>query len=302
MAIITTGAHPKALWPGVHAFAMGLYNQHATEYDKVFTVESSSMAYEEDVEVSAFDLAQIKSEGAAVAYTGHSQGWTKRYTHVAYALGYIVTKEEIADNLYKSRAFKRAQMLTRSFKTTKEMVHFNILNRAFDPNYVGGDGKELIATDHPSAAGNWSNELGTPADLSEASLEDMLTMIMQAKNSKGHPIQLQARKLVVAPSNAFNAERILKSSLQNDTGNNAVNAIRSMGLLPEGAMVGHYLTDDDAWFILTDAPNGLMSFQRAAYEFTQDNDFDTENAKAKGYERYSAGWTDPRAIYGSAGA
>lgn len=300
--VISTGAHPKALWPGVHAFVMGEYSEHPAEWSKIFATESSRMAYEEDVETSGFGLAQVKTEGAAVAYDSHSQGFVKRYTHVAYGLGYIVTREENDDNLYKSRSFKRGRMLAFSFRTTKEIVHANILNRAFDSNYQGGDAKELCATDHATLIGNQQNELTTPADLSEASLEDMLTLIMQAKNSRGHPIALRGKMLIVDPTNAFNAERILKSTLQNDTNLNAVNAIRSMGLLPGGAMVNHYLTDPDAWFIKTDVPNGLTSFERTGFEFTQDNDFDTLNAKAKGYERYSAGWTDWRTLYGSAGA
>jgi hypothetical protein len=302
MAVITTGAHPKALWPGVHAFVMGSYSEHPTEYSKIFDIETSSMAYEEDVETTGFDLAQIKTEGAAVSYTGHTQGSTKRYTHVAYSLGYIVTREEMDDNLYKSRSFKRGKMLSFSFKTTKEIVHANVLNRAFSNSYLGMDGVELLSTAHPTLAGNQSNELATPADLSEASLEDMMILIETAKNSKGHPIAIRGQKLIVAPQEAFNAERILKSSLQNDTANNAVNALKSMGLLKGGVVVNHYLTDADAWFVKTDAPNGLMGFTRKGFEFTQDNDFDTMNAKAKGYERYSVGWTDWRGLYGSAGA
>lgn len=302
MAVITTGSHPKALWPGVRKFVMGEYSEHPTEYDKVFDMQSSKMAYEEDVETTGFGLAQIKSEGAAVAYDTHSQGFTKRYTHVAYSLGYIVTREELDDNQYKSRSFKRGKALAFSFRTTKEIVAANVLNRAFSSSYLGGDAKELIATDHPTLAGNQSNELSVAADLSEAALEDMLTQIMEAKNSRGLQIAIRGDKLIVPPALAFTAERILKSSLQNDTADNAINAIRSMGLLRGGVMVNHYLTDNDAWFIKTDAPDGLLGFQRTPFEFTQDNDFDTENAKAKGYERYTFGWTDWRGLFGSEGA
>jgi hypothetical protein len=302
MAVISTGSHPKALWPGVHKFVMGDYAEHAVEYSQIFDMESSKMAYEEDVEITGFGLAQAKSEGASVAYDSHSQGFTKRYTHVAYALGYIVTREELDDNLYKSRSFKRGKSLAFSFRTTKEIVAANVLNRAFAPAYAGGDGKELLATDHPSLAGNWSNELAVAADLSEAALEDILTQIMEAKNSRGLQIALRGDCLIVPPALAFTAERIMKSSLQNDTANNAVNAIKSMGLLRGGVKVNHYLTDTSAWFVKTDTPDGLRGFQRTPFEFTQDNDFDTENAKAKGYERYSFGWSDPRGLYGSAGA
>jgi len=299
---ITTGNHPKALWPGVNAFVMGKYNEHPKEYSQIFDVKTSKMAYEEQVQITGFGLAKVKAEGASSEYETHQQGWTKRYTHVAYSLGYIVTREEMDDNLYKSRSFDRGAMLTFSFMTSKEIVHANILNRAFNSSYLGGDGKELLATDHPSLAGTWSNELSTPADLSEASLEDILTQIETATNDNGHPVAIRGQKLVIHPSEAFNAERIIKSSLQNDTANNATNAIKSMGLLPGGIVVNHYLTDEDAWFVKTNVPNGLQSFQRQAFEFKRDNDFDTDNAKAKGYERYAVGFTDPRTLYGSAGA
>lgn len=302
MAVISTGNHPKALWPGVHAFVMGEYSGHPMEYSEIFEVEKSAMHREEDVETTGFGLAQVKTEGGSVAYDTQSQGGTKTYTHVAYGLGYIVTREEMDDNLYKSRAFKRGKQLAFSFRTTKEIVAANVLNRAFSNSYTGMDGKELLATDHPTIAGNQSNELAVSADLSEAALEDILTQIGEAKNSRGLQIALRGQKLIVAPANAFEAERIIKSSLQNDTANNAVNAIRSMGLLPGGVAVNHYLTDDDAWFVKTDAPNGLMMFQRTPFEFKKDNDFDTDNAKAKGYERYSVGWTDWRGVYGSQGA
>lgn len=301
MAVITTGAHPKALWPGVRKFVMGEYNSHPEEYSMIFDMKSSSMAYEEDVETTGFGLAKVKPEGSAVTYDTHSQGFVKRYTHVAYSLGYIVTREELDDNQYKSKSFKRGKALSFSFRTTKEIVAANILNRAFSDSYTGGDGVELLSTAHPTLAGNQSNELDVAADLSEASLEDLLTQIMEAKNSRGLQIGIRGRKLIVPPALAFEAERIMKSTLQNDTANNAVNAVRSMGLLPEGVCVNHYLTDTDAWFVKTDVPDGLLGFTRTPFEFTQDNDFDTENAKAKGYERYAFGWTDWRGLFGSPG-
>lgn len=302
MAAINTGSHPKALWPGVRKFVMDVYNKRATEYTDIFEMHGSKMAYEEDVEVTGFGLPQIKAEGAATTYTSHTQGFTKRYTHIAYSLGYIVTREEMDDNLYKSKSFKRGRYLSESFATAKEIIAANVLNRGFNSSYQGGDGKELFATDHPAAGGAWSNELAIPAALSEASLEDMLTQIDQATNSLGHPIKLTGQRLIVPSALAFEAERILKSTLQNDTANNAVNAIRSRGLLPGGAVTNHYLTDNDAWFIKTDCSDGLLGFNRTGYEFTKDNDFDTMNAKAKAYERYCFGWTDPRGAYASAGA
>lgn len=306
MAVITTGNFPKALWPGIHKWAMGKYNEYATEHDAIFDMESSKKAYEEDVEQTGFGLVPIKPQGDATSYDSHQQGFTKRYTHVARSMGYIVTFEEMDDNQYKG-AFDRAAMLTRSFRVTKETVAGLVLIRAFTAAYAGGDGKELLATDHPSLAGDWSNELATPAALSEASLEDLDTQIEEAVDSRGLPIQIRGQRLIVPPAEAYNAERILKSTLQNDTANNAVNAVRSRGRLPKGYMVSHFIGasqggSDTAWFIKTDVMNGMTGFNRNAFAFTRDNDFDTMNLKAKGYERYSFGWTDPRGMYGSAGA
>ena len=302
MAVITTGAHPAALWPGMHKFWGRVYNEHPEEFSQIFDMETSSKAYEEDAEVTGFGLAPIKAEGAATSYDSENQGPTTRYTHVAYSLGYIVTREELDDNLYATVSKRRIKALSFSMRQTKENVAANILNRAFNSSYTGGDGIEMIASTHPTITGTQSNILSTAADLSEASLEDMAIQIMQVQNSRGLRISIMPQCLIVAPGEAFNAERILKSTLQNDTGNNAVNAVRSMGLLPKGAKVNHYLTDADAWFVKTNAPNGLQCFERKAAEFDKDNDFDTSNAKAKAYERYSFGWTDWRGIFGTPGA
>lgn len=301
MGVISTSNHPKALWPGVKAWFGRTYAEHKTEYTDLFDVESSDKAYEEDVQVTGFGLAPVKSEGAAITYDSETQGYTKRYTHVAYAMGYIVTREELADNLYETVSRRRAQALAFSFRQTRENVAANVYNRAFNSSYTGGDGKELLATDHPSLAGDWSNELATPADLSEASLEDLIIQIMGATNDRGLKISLMPRCLIVPRQEWFNANRILKSTLQPGTANNDVNVIRATNALPEGIKVNHYLTDADAWFLRTNAPRGMIHYEREIDEFMQDNDFDTYNAKAKKYERYSFGWTDPRALYGSAG-
>ena len=300
--VITTGNHPKALWPGVNAWFGLKYDEHPVECTMVFDGSNSRKAYEEDVEATSFGLAPVKAEGSGTSYDSHSQGPTTRYTNVAYSLGYIVTKEELDDNLYMDVSKKRAGALAFSMRQTKETVGANIFNRGFNSSYVGGDGKELFATDHPTLDGTQSNELAVAADLSEASLEDMFIDIMNAKNTRGLKISLMPRKLIVPPALAFEATRIVKSELQNDTANNATNAIKTMGMLPEGVMVWHYLTDTDAWFVKTNAPEGLKHFTRTAMEFTKDNDFDTSNAKAKAYERYVFGWTDWRAAWGSPGA
>lgn len=301
MAVISTSNHPKALWPGVKAWFGRQYNDHQVEYTDLFDMDTSGMNYEEVVELTGFGLAPVKTEGASVQYDSESQGYTKRFTHVAYALGYICTREELDDNQYEIVSKRRAKALAFSFRQTKENVAANVYNRATNSSYTGGDGKELLATDHPTANGNQSNELATAADLSEASLEDIVIQIMGAKNSRGLAINLMPKKLIVPRQEWFNANRILKSVLQNNTAENAINALKATNAIPGGIVVNHYLTDADQWFVRTNAPEGMIGFDRVKMEFTQDNDFDTSNAKAKGYERYSFGWGDWRAVYGSPG-
>lgn len=300
--VITTGAHPKALWPGMHAFWGRKYAEHPTEWPELFESDTSEKNYEEDTEVTGFGLAPVKAEGASVSFDSESQGPTTRYTHVAYSLGYIVTREEMDDNLYEVVSKRRIGGLAFSMRQTKEVVGANIYNRGFNASFAGGDGKELLATDHPTVDGTQSNELAVPADLSEAALEDLMIQIANATNSRGLRIALRGTKLIVPPNLMFEAERILKSTLRVETGNNDINALRSMNMLGEGAKVNHYLTDTDAWFVRTNVPNGMQYFTRIGIEFTQDNDFDTSNAKAKAYERYSYGHTDWRGLFGSAGS
>lgn len=300
--VITTGNHPKLLWPGLHALFGTTYDDIPRRYQDIFRVEKSDKAYEEIVELSGFGLAPIKAEGAGIVYDSTSQGPTSRFTNVVYGLGFIETRESVEDNQYKGRATQRTRALARSMSITKETVHANVLNRAFNTSYLGGDGKPLIATDHPTLAGTQSNKLAVDADLSEASLEDALIQIRMAKDRRGLPINLTGAKLVVGPGEVFNAKRILGSTLQNDTANNAINAMKSMSMLPGGVVDWVYLTDPDAWFILTDADQGLISFQRRAIEFAKDSDFETDNYKHKATERYVPGWADWRGVFGSQGA
>jgi phage major head subunit gpT-like protein len=302
MSVITTGNHPKELWPGVAAWFGRQYDEYESQYTKLFDTETSEKNYEEDVQVTGFGLASIKTEGASITYDTETQGFTKRYTHVVYGSGYIVTREELEDSQYEVVSKRRAQAMAFSARQTKENVTANVYNRGFNTAYTGGDGKRLLTTDHPSIAGDWSNVLATAADLSESSLEDMIIQIMGATNDRGLRISLQPKSLIVHRNDWFNANRILKSTLQNDTSNNSINALKATNALPGGIVVNQYLTDSDAWFIRTNAPRGMIYWQRRAYEFKQDNDFDTENAKAKFTERYAVGWTDPRGLYGSAGA
>jgi hypothetical protein len=303
MAAINTGAIAKLLWPGLNAIWGSDYTDHPKEYVDLFDQDTSEKNYEEDVLVPGFGLAPIKPEGSAITYDATSQGFTSRYTAVSYGLGFILTREAIDDNQYEKKAFNNARALARSFRQTKENVAANVYNRAFTSGYNGGDGVTLASASHPTqAGGTFSNVIGTAADLSEASLEDLCIQIMNATDDRGLKISLMPKRLVIPTALAFEATRILKSMLQNDTANNATNALRSMGYFPDGATVNHYLTDTDAFFIRTDAPNGMKFFTRTSAEFGQDNDFDTSNLKYKGYERYAAGWTDPRGLYSSAGA
>lgn len=300
--VITTGNHPKALWPGIRAWFGANYSEYPEQFKEIFEIVSSSKNYEEDVLVTGFGLAPEKSQGGSVSYDSESQGFTKRYVHVVYGSGYIVTREELEDNLYEVVSKRRSKRLAFSMRQTKEIVSANVLNRAFNPAYTGGDGKELLATDHPSSAGNWSNELSVAADFSESALEDMMIQIRQAKNDRGLQIALRGMKLIIPNTLQFEAQRVLKSELQSGNANNDINAVRSMGLLPQGYAVNDYLTDPDAWFVKTDCPNGMTMFNRRSVELTNDSDFDTENAKAKSTMRFSVGWTDPRGMFGSPGA
>lgn len=300
MAVITTGNHPKALWPGVKAWWGRQYDEHKAEYPDLFERDDSNKSYEETVELTGFGLAPVKSEGSSVAYDSETQGVTTRFTNVAYALGYAVTREERDDNLYEIVSKRRARANAFSMAQTKENVAANIINNGFTA--TGADGVALFSTAHPTITGSQSNRLTVDADLSEASLEDLIIQVMNTTNSRGLRISLMPQSLHVAPANWFEANRILKSTLQNDTASNAVNALKATNALPKGIMVNHYFTDADAWFVKTNCPEGLKHFQRVAIQFTQDNDFDTENAKAKSYERYSFGYSDFRGIFGSAGA
>ena len=296
----TRSTLPSLLWPGLHALFGEEYKRHPKEYTRIFDVRNSEKAYEKLAELTGLGLASVKAEGASIVYDAPGQGPETTLTHVTYGLGTIVTREAVEDNQYKDVAENNTKMLTWSMWTTKEIVHANILNRAQNSSYVGGDGKELVATDHPSVNGTWSNEL-TAADASEASLEDAMTTIMMAKNSRGLPIAIRPVRIIVAPGQIFNLTRIFKSEGRVGTADNDVNALRVLGMVPE-IVVNHYLDDADAWFIQTNVPNGLISFNRRAIDYEKDSDFDTENIKSKATERYSAGWGDPRAIYGNAGA
>ena len=301
MATITTGAHPKALWPGIKEWWGRSYSEHPEEFPDLFDKETSDKAYEEDVEITGFGLAPAKSQGSSINYDVESQGAVTRYTHVAYALGYVVTFEELRDDLYEVVSKRRAKQLAFSMRQTKENVAANVFNRAFSSSFTGGDGVSLINSAHPTTSGNQSNVLTTAADLSEAAIEDLTIQVMQAQNNKGLRISLMPQSLHVPVQLYYEANRILKSVLQNDTNNNAINVLKATNVFPKGIKMNHYFTSATAWFIRTNAPAGMKHYERDAIMFDQDNDFDTKNAKAASYERYSFGWSDWRGAFGTAG-
>ena len=276
-----------------------MYDEHQTEYTDLFTSDTSRQNYEEDVQLTGFGLAPVKSEGNGVQYDSEIQGFTTRYTHIAYALGYIVTKEEKDDNLYEQVSKKRSAALAMSFRQTKENIAANVYNRAFNGTYLGGDGVALCSTAHPNVTGGtWANKPTVDVDLSEAALEDAVIALMGYTNDRGLLINVMPQTLHIARNELFNAQRILKSSYQTGNANNDINVIKSGNYIPGGFKVNHYFTAPHAWFIRTNIREGMKYYERVGIEFDQDNDFDTDNAKAKGYERYSFGWTDPRAVFG----
>lgn len=300
MAIITRSAHPSDLWPGIKAHFGFRYNEVKPKWSMIFEKGTSDKYQERVVEATGFGYAPVKSEGSAVQYDTTAQGYTENFTHVVYSLGYIVTEEELEDNQYTYVSTGRSRALAFSMRTTAEVVHANILNRAFSASFLRGDGASLVSASHPTNAGLASN-LITAADLSETSLEDGLKAMMQTRNSRGLNIAVMAKNLIVSTSDVFNAERILFSAGRTGTANNDLNAVRSLGSVP-GVAVNPYLTDLDAWFLQTDVPEGARSFWRRDVALEKDNDFDTSNAKAKASMRFAAGFGDWRGIFGSAGA
>jgi len=301
MPVITTGTHPKALWPGIRAWWGRSYNEHVPEYPDLFEIDTSDKAYEEEPEITGFGLAPVKPQGAQIFYDTEVQGPVSRYTHVAYALGYIVTFEELRDDLYEVVSKRRAQQLAFSMRQTKENVLAAVYNQGFNSSYPGADGVSLFSASHPTLSGNQSNLLTTAADISEVAVEDLVIQIMQMTNNRGLKISGLPQSLNIPPALWFESNRIYHSVLQNDTANNAINVLRATGAFPKGIKVNHYFSSSTAWFIRTNIPRGLQYFERDKITFDQDNDFDTKNAKAACYERYSAFWSDWRGAFGTPG-
>jgi hypothetical protein len=300
--IINSSSFAKALWPGINAWYGKAYDEYPVEYTKLFEKHTSRKAFEEDVGITSFGLAVQKAEGAPITYDSERQTFVTRYSHIVYALGFMVTRETYEDDQYDIVGQKKAQGLAFSMRQTKEIVAANVYNRAFNASFTGGDGVTLLNASHPLfAGGTFSNQLATASDLSEAALEQALIDIAGFTNDRGLKIAVRPKSLILPKELMFEASRILKADGRVGTPNNDPNVLKMMGLIPE-VIVNHYLTDTDAWFIRTDVKDGLKYFERRGDEFGTDEDFDTENAKYKATARYSFGWTDPRAIFGSAGA
>ena len=293
----------KELEPGLNALFGLEYSRYENEHAEIFITETSDRAFEEEVMLTGFSGAEVKQEGAPVVFDQASEAYTSRYTHETIALAFAITEEAIEDNLYDRLASRYTRALARSMTNTKQVKAAAVLNNAFNSAFTGGDGKELIATDHPLAnGGTFSNELATAADLNETSLEQSLIDIAAFVDERGLRIAIQGRKLIVPKELQFTAERILKTPLRTATADNDINAIKNMGMIPEGYRVNHFLTDTDAYFIMTDAPNGLKHFVRSPIKTAIEGDFDTGNVRFKARERYVFGFSDPRGIFGSPGA
>jgi hypothetical protein len=306
MSTITSGNVARLLQEGLNSVFGQAYSEHASQWDKIFDTNQSKKAFEVDQQFEGLGLAEVKPEGDSISYDTQTEGFTPKYVNQTIGKGFIVTEEALEDELYG--VFNRkARSMAFAMTQTKEVIAANVLNNGFNSAYTmtGGDGDELFATTHangPTDSGTYSNKLAVDADLTESTLEDLLIQINEATDPRGLRIALQGVRLIVAPANMYNAERIVASTLQNDTGNNAINAVRSMRSLRDGYVVNNYLTDDDAWFIKTNCPDGMKYFNRRAVKFEQDMDFGTSNMRFKATERYSFGWSDARGIYGSQGA
>ena len=292
----------KELEPGLNALFGLEYKNYADEHAEIFDVENSDRAFEEEVMLSGFANASVKPEGSSVNYDTAQESFTARYTHETLALAFSITEEAIEDNLYDRLASRYTKALARSMANAKQVKAANVLNNAFSSSFTGGDGVELCSAVHPIVAGTFKNELSTAADLNETSLEQALIDIAAMTDERGLKIAAKGVKMIIPSALQFTAERLMKSQGRTGTADNDINAVGSMGMIPQGYVVNHYLTDTDAFFIKTDVPNGLKMFVRAPIKTAMEGDFETGNVRYKARERYSFGFSDPRGIFGSPGA
>ena len=295
----------KELLPGLNALFGLEYARYGEEHKELYEIESSERSFEEETKLSGFSAAPVKSEGAAIAYDNAQEAWTTRYSHETIALGFSITEEAIEDNLYDSLSARYTKALARAMAYTKQVKGASVLNNGFNTggSYNGGDGVSLFNTAHPlTQGGSNSNTPSTPADLNETSLEAAVIQIAAWTDERGLLIAAKPKKMVIPPALQFVATRLLETNLRVGTNNNDINALKNNGSVPEGYTINHFLTDPNAWFLLTDVPNGLKMFVRTPLQNSMDGDFDTGNVRYKSRERYSFGWSDPLGAFGSSGS
>jgi len=293
----------KELLPGLNALFGLEYARYGEEHKELYEIESSERSFEEETKLSGFSAAPVKNEGGAISYDNAQEAWTTRYSHETIALGFSITEEAIEDNLYDSLSARYTKALARAMAYTKQVKGASVLNNGFSSSYIGGDGQSLFSTAHPLVSGGTnSNTFSTEADLNETSLEAAVIQIAAWTDERGLLIAAKPKKLVVPPSLMFVATRLLETKLRVGTTNNDISAINNNGTIPEGYTVNHFLTDVNAWFLLTDVPNGMKMFERTPLQNSMDGDFDTGNVRYKSRERYSFGWSDPLGAFGSSGS
>ena len=293
----------KELLPGLNALFGLEYTTYQQEHKEIYETEQSERSFEEETKLSGFSAAPVKNEGSAIAYDNAQEAFTARYNHETIALGFSITEEAVEDNLYDSLSARYTKALARAMAYTKQVKGAATLNNAFSSAYVGGDGVSLISTAHPLVSGGTnSNRPATAADLNETSLENAVIQIAAWTDERGLLIAAQPKKMVIPPALQFTATRLLETNLRVGTADNDINALKNNGSIPQGYCINHFLTDTNAWFLMTDVPNGLKHFERAALVNSMDGDFDTGNVRYKSRERYSFGWSDPLGIFGSPGS
>jgi hypothetical protein len=293
----------KELLPGLNALFGLEYAKYGEEHKEIYETETSERSFEEETKLSGFAAAPVKNEGSAIAYDNAQEAWTARYTHETIAMGFSITEEAVEDNLYDSLSSRYTKALARGMAYTKQVKAAAILNNGFSGGPTYGDGQVLFSTAHPLVSGGVnSNTPSTPSDLNETSLENAVIQIAAWTDERSLLIAAKPKKLIVPPSLMFVATRLLETELRVSTADNDINALKNNGSIPEGYTVNHYLTDTNAWFLMTDVPNGLKHFVRTPMSTGMDGDFDTGNVRYKARERYSFGVSDPLGVFGSPGA
>ena len=293
----------KELLPGLNALFGLEYARYGEEHKEIYETETSERSFEEETKLSGFSAAPVKNEGQALQYDNAQEAWTARYNHETIALGFSLTEEAIEDNLYDSLSARYTKALARAMAYTKQVKAANVLNNGFNAAITGGDGVSLFNSAHPLInGGSNSNVPSTPADLNETSLENAVIQIAAWTDERGLLIAAKPKKLIVPPALQFVATRLLETELRVGTTDNDINALKNNGAVPEGYAINHFLTDNNAWFLTTDVPNGMKHFVRTPLATSMDGDFDTGNVRYKARERYSFGWSDPLGMWGSEGA